>query len=79
MPWEEVRKICRDYTLTGFDTIAQLPRGSEGKPLRFIYVSGANSVRDPSKKPWIMGDYTLMRVSFPSYILPAQSSSQQQY
>jgi hypothetical protein len=68
MPWDEVRKICRDYTLTGFDTISQLPRSSEGKPLRFIYVSGANSVRDASKKPWIMGDYTLMRVNFPSSI-----------
>jgi hypothetical protein len=62
MPWEEARKICLDYTMTGLKTISQLPRDSVGKPLRFVYVSGANSERDLSKKPWVLGDYCLMRV-----------------
>ena len=63
-PWEEVRKVCVDYTMTGLETIAQLPRDSAGKPFRFIYTSGAKSERDPSKKPWVLGDYCLMRVKF---------------
>ncbi|KAK9259809.1 hypothetical protein V1519DRAFT_432132 [Lipomyces tetrasporus] len=33
MPWEEVRKICYDYTVKGLETIAQLPQDSSaGKP-----------------------------------------------
>lgn len=70
MPWEEVRRVCLDYTVTGLETISQLPRDSASKPLRFIYTSGANSQPDQSKKPWVLGDYSLMRVSFPSPILP---------
>jgi hypothetical protein len=66
MPWEETRKICFDYTMKGLETISQLPRDSAGKPFRFLYTSGANSERDPSKKPWVLGDYSLMRVSLSS-------------
>lgn len=62
MPWEETRKICYDYTIAGLETIAQLPRNAAGTPLRFLYTSGAKTVRDPSQKPWILGDYSLMRV-----------------
>jgi hypothetical protein len=61
MPWEEVRKICYDYTVKGLETIGKLSPAS-GKPLRFLYTSGANSARDPSKKPFILGDYAVMRV-----------------
>ena len=50
--------------MTGLENIAQLPRDSAGKPFRFIYTSGAKSERDPSKKPWVLGDYCLMRVKF---------------
>lgn len=64
MPWEDVRKICLDYTVSDIEAIAQLPRGFASKPLRFIYTSGAKSQRDQSRKPWILGDYALMRVSF---------------
>jgi hypothetical protein len=61
-PWEEVKKICLDYTVTGVETISQLRRDSAGKPLRFIYTSGAKTQRDPTKKPWVLGDYSLLRV-----------------
>lgn len=76
MPWEEVRKICYDYTVKGLETIAQLPRDiSAGKPLRFIYTSGAMSERDQSNKPWLLGDYCLMRVcDFPLPPSPVLSS-----
>ncbi|KAJ9194607.1 hypothetical protein DTO166G4_4313 [Paecilomyces variotii] len=70
MPWEEVRKICYDYTVKGLETIAQLPRDiSAGKPLRFIYTSGAMSERDQSNKPWLLGDYCLMRGATESFVL----------
>lgn len=59
---EEARRICVDFTIRGLGIIAQLPRGENAEPLRFIYVSGALGERDPSKKPWILGDYLLMRV-----------------
>lgn len=71
IPWDEVRRICLDYTMTGLETISQLPRDPASKPLRFVYTSGANAERDQSKKPWVLGDYCLMRVGFPSPILPS--------
>ena len=61
MALEDVRKICYDYTVTGLETLSSLKRGGQ-KPLRFVYVSGAKAERDQSKKPWILGDYTIMRV-----------------
>lgn len=63
MPWDEVRKICLEYTIAGLETLSKLPRGNEAKPLQFLYVSGSNTERDHTKKPWVMGDYCLMRVS----------------
>jgi len=70
MTWEEARKICFDYTVTGLETISQLPRNNAtGRPLRFIYTSGAKTVRDPSQKPWILGDYSLMRGQLESHVL----------
>ncbi|PHH89655.1 hypothetical protein CDD83_5573 [Cordyceps sp. RAO-2017] len=69
MSWEQACKICRDFALAGVDTISQLPRADAGKPLRFIYISGSNAVRDPAKKPWILGDYCVMRGDVESRIL----------
>jgi hypothetical protein len=59
MPFEEVSKICLDYTVTGLATIC--PLGA--KPFRFLYISGSNTTRDQTKKPLFMADYTLMQVS----------------
>ncbi|EHK99297.1 putative protein FMP52, mitochondrial [Glarea lozoyensis 74030] len=61
MTLEEVNKICYDYTVTGIETMSQL--ASKEKPFRFIYISGENGERDQTKKPFIMGDYALIRVS----------------
>lgn len=66
---EIAREICLDYTVTGLDTMSQLSRGSKSKPFRFIYTSGAKSERDPSKSPWFMRDYLLLRVSPPPSVL----------
>ena len=62
MPWEEVRKTCVDYAINAVDPFAKLPRADKAKRFRFVYVSGSAAERDPAKKPWVMGDYCLMRV-----------------
>ncbi|PHH66825.1 hypothetical protein CDD81_5957 [Ophiocordyceps australis] len=69
MPWEQTCKISRDYAVTGIKTLAQLPRSSSAKPLRFIYMSGASSVRDAAQKPIVLGDYCLMRGEAEALIL----------
>lgn len=66
MEWQEVEKICSEYVMNGFDTLKQLPRGESGKPLRFVYASGAMTERDQTKKPMLMADYVLMRVCIPN-------------
>ncbi|SPJ72814.1 uncharacterized protein FTOL_02543 [Fusarium torulosum] len=67
--WDQVRMICYEYALYAADTFAKLPRQDNPEPLRFIYVSGCNAERDPSKKPWILGDYCLLRGQVEKQIL----------
>ncbi|KAL6913627.1 hypothetical protein FSHL1_011304 [Fusarium sambucinum] len=67
--WEQVRMICYEYALYAADTFAKLPREGKPEPLRFIYVSGSNAERDPAKKPWILGDYCLLRGQVEKQIL----------
>lgn len=74
MPWEEVRKVCLDYTIYGLEELSKAPRNDRSKPLRFVYVSGANAERDPTKKPWLLGEYIIMRVRYlSSFGLPTRS------
>jgi len=66
----ESRKICYNYAVYALETISKLPReGSMGKPFRFIYVSGAKSERDQTKKPFPLGEYLLMRGEVENYVL----------
>lgn len=67
MPFEDVRNICLTYTETGISTISPLA----SRPYRFIYISDANGELDQTKKPLIMGDYALVRVSVHSSTPPA--------
>jgi nucleoside-diphosphate-sugar epimerase len=67
--WDQVRMICYEYALYAADTFAKLPREGKPEPLRFIYVSGSNAERDPAKKPWILGDYCLLRGQVEKQIL----------
>lgn len=60
--WEQACKICRDYAIKGIEIITKLPRGDGKKPFRWVYISGSSSVRDPAEKPWVLGDYCVMRV-----------------
>ncbi|KAL7784590.1 hypothetical protein V8C37DRAFT_395559 [Trichoderma ceciliae] len=75
MPWEEVRKVCLDYTIAGLETLSKLPPGNTAKPLKFLYISGANTERDQTKKPWVLGDYCLMRGEVESRVLDFAKNS----
>ena len=33
------------------------------RPFCFLYMSGATAQRDQTKKPWLLGEYSLMRAS----------------
>ncbi|KAI6091829.1 hypothetical protein F4821DRAFT_225682 [Hypoxylon rubiginosum] len=77
MTWEQICTICRDYAIRGIETMSELDRDRKtSKPFRFIYISGANSVRDPAKRPWVLGDYCVLRGEAESRILAyAQQSN----
>lgn len=60
--WEDACEICREYAIVSIKTISQLPRDTTKGPFKFIYISGHVAERDPAKKPWMLGDYALMRV-----------------
>lgn len=62
MEFEDVKKICLDYTMLGLETIDEA-RGEGLESLRFVYVSGAATQRDQSKRPRWMPEYSLMRVN----------------
>jgi len=72
MPFEEVHKICFDYTVTGIQTMSSVA----SKPFRFIYISGVNGERDQTKKPWIMADYALLRGKAESHVLDFAKKSE---
>ena len=67
--FDEIRKISLDFAIKGIETISQLPRGETKIPLRFIYMSSSGSVREDEggKKPFYLGEYTLMRVRHPIF------------
>ncbi len=56
----DVKRVCHDYTMAGLRAIYE---AGPARPFRFLYMSGSNAVRDPAKKPWLLGDYSVMRVS----------------
>lgn len=66
LPFEEVHKICFEYTEIGLKTMSEVA----AKRFRFMYVSGSNAERDERKEPWLLGKYVLLRVSnpFPCHI-----------
>ncbi|EEA18734.1 hypothetical protein TMatcc_010724 [Talaromyces marneffei ATCC 18224] len=65
MPFEQVEKICLDYTVNGLKTMAT----RSNNPFRFIYTSGAKVNRDQTKRPWIMGDYGVLRSRVENQVL----------
>jgi hypothetical protein len=65
--WEEVKRVCRDNALVGFQTIIDARGDKHGDmPLRFIYMSGTSAERDQTKSPLLLKEMFLMRVCLPS-------------
>lgn len=60
----DVKRICQDCTMAGLEAMYE---AGLSKPFRFVYLSGEGTPRDQTKKPLILGQYLLMRVSI--YIL----------
>ena len=56
----EVKRVCQDCTIAGFKAMYD---AGPARPFRFIYFSADGTPRDLTKKPRLMGDYQLMRVS----------------
>ncbi|KAL7820164.1 hypothetical protein V8C44DRAFT_315648 [Trichoderma aethiopicum] len=75
MPWDQVRKVCLDYTIHGLEELSKARRNDTSKPLTFIYVSGANAERDPAKKPWLLGEYCIMRGEVEARVLEFAKTS----
>ena len=62
-PWEHVVRVNKDYCVAGMNAIAESRHAAgNATPFRFIYLSGKGISHDMAR-PWIMGDYLLMRVS----------------
>ncbi|GAW19355.1 hypothetical protein ANO14919_088410 [Xylariales sp. No.14919] len=73
--WEEACKISRDYAVTAIETISQIRRDNPTGKFRFIYTSGHTATRDPSKKPLILRDYSVMRGEAETLILKCAQES----
>jgi uncharacterized protein YbjT (DUF2867 family) len=58
--FEDVVRVCQTSTLAGMRAMVE---AREGKKFRFLYMSGLQAERDQSKRPRVMGEYVLMRVS----------------
>ncbi|KAK2589961.1 hypothetical protein QQS21_012352, partial [Conoideocrella luteorostrata] len=71
---DEIRKICQDYTVTGLEALTALSKDAN-KSLRFVYASGSNAQRDQTKKPWVLGDYSLLRGECENRVLDAAKQS----
>lgn len=57
---DEVKRVCQTCTLAGFKAMYE---SSARRPFRFIYFSAEGTPTDVSKKPLVLGDYQIMRVS----------------
>ncbi|OCT47174.1 hypothetical protein CLCR_02569 [Cladophialophora carrionii] len=75
LPWDEVVKVCHDYTMTGLQAIVEA-RGSAAKstPLRFLYMSGDSAERDQTKTPRLMAQYCLLRGETENQVLAFAAS-----
>jgi len=58
--FKEVKRVCQENPVTGLRTMHE---AGVNRPFRFIYISGITAERDQTKKPFVMPQYLLMRVS----------------
>lgn len=57
---EEVKRVCQECTMAGFEAMHE---AGPSRPFRFLYFSAEGTPQDLTKKPMLMGDYQIMRVS----------------
>ncbi|EMR66325.1 putative nucleoside-diphosphate-sugar epimerase protein [Eutypa lata UCREL1] len=60
---EEIRRVCLESAVAGIEIMCQ---AGPAKPFRFLYMSGAGAERNQSKRPKVMPEYSLLRVSYHS-------------
>lgn len=66
MDFEAVRRVCQEYTMSGLKALFKAhdyAHDEDAPPFRYLYMSGAGTERDQTKKPSWMPEYCLMRVS----------------
>ncbi|ETI25484.1 hypothetical protein G647_02257 [Cladophialophora carrionii CBS 160.54] len=74
LPWEEVVKVCHDYTMTGLQAIVEARGSAKSTPLRFLYMSGDSAERDQTKTPRLMAQYCLLRGETENQVLAFAAS-----
>ncbi|KAK4223119.1 hypothetical protein QBC38DRAFT_539224 [Podospora fimiseda] len=71
VPWEQVERVCHDYTVEFVRYLVGVNEkllGGKDK-FRFVYVSGHNAARPKEKKPFILGEYCMLRGKTESEVL----------
>ena len=60
----EVKRVCQTCAVAGLKAICEAnPTSLNPSPTKFIYMSAEGTPQDLTKKPFLMGDYQIMRVS----------------
>jgi hypothetical protein len=62
MDFAEVKRVCQNCTVAGLNAIKELAAAS-ATPMTFIYMRAEGTTEDLTKKPFLFGDYSIMRVS----------------
>ncbi|KAH8678206.1 hypothetical protein BX600DRAFT_451685 [Xylariales sp. PMI_506] len=70
--FSEVKRVCQESTILGLKAMQE---AEPGKPFRFLYVSGVAAERDQTKKPMLMGEYSLMRGETENQVLAIAAAS----
>ncbi|KAK4944603.1 hypothetical protein LTR10_016037 [Elasticomyces elasticus] len=78
MPWDEVKRVCQNYTMSGLQAIFEARGTSTSTPLRFLYMSGIAAERDQTKTPRFMAQYSLMRGETENQVLAFAGSHPEQ-
>jgi hypothetical protein len=70
----EVKRVCQDCTVAGLKAVSEA-NSTSPKPTTFVYMSAEGTPQDLSDKPFVLGDYQIMRVRFDSRCLGSSASS----
>lgn len=65
--FDEIKRVCQTCAVAGLKAICEANTASP-KPTKFVYMSAEGTPQDLTKKPFMMGDYQIMRVSLKTTI-----------